>query len=326
MTDGASGFRRLLATVNSSSSLPSVYARCHEILRASMSANNMYVCIIEPEGLRFPYFIDEIAPENPLDLYPKEGLTGFVIDTGRRLWLGRDGYPEGIRPVGPLPSDFIAVPLAARNGAILGVLAVQTYDRGLAYSDDDADLAESAAHALSLAIQLTRLDRELATYQIGALVEETVDSAELYPRIHRILMEIIPAARKNLIIARVDEAAGVFRSEYLIDEHWPFPSDSWPLDEGMSGYIFSYHRRSFIFEDGRTVLPPEARLPGGLLPKFWLGAPLVGQGRIIGIVILQSYEPDETITKEDEFALNAICPHIATAIGRTELFSRFGKR
>jgi len=55
---------------------------------------------------------------------------------------------------------------------------------------------------------------------------------------------------------------------------------------------------------------------------YWLGAPLFGDDRIIGLVAVQSYDVQEAITKEDEHALNAICPYIATAISQTELLSR----
>lgn len=318
----ADDYRTILRLVNSRLSLPLVYAGVHDVLKSRMAARNMYVCILEVEGLRFPYYVDEQLPEDPLTLFPKEGLTGYVIDTGRRYWYSRDpSPPPGNVPVGPLPVDWIGVPLVGRDASIIGVVTVQTYEAGTRYTDEDAGFIEFAAAALSLAIQLAKQDRQIAIRGIAALVEETVDIEDLYPKIHEIMQFVIPAARKNIIIARVDESAGVFRPVYWRDEKDDYDTMRWPLNVGFSGYIYNVTGSSFIYEGGKTEIPPEV-IPIGCPPTYWLGTPLYGRKRIIGVVVIQSYDPSEIITKEDEYALNGICPYIATVISQTELFHK----
>lgn len=315
--------RELMALINSPLDLPRIYQGCHRILRRRMRAANMYICLKEGDNLRFPYFVDEVEPENPLDLYPKQGLSGWMLDTGETFWLVRRGaFPEGVALIGSSPSDYLGIPFRDSHGLVIGAVAIQTYEPGTFYSGQDLDFLSFAADGLSLAIQRAALERELASYRMAALVEDTVDSDELYRRIHEVVAGVIPAARKNLIFARVDESAAVFRAEYLHDEHWPYPGGSWPLDAGLSGYIYSHHGRSLVFENGRTALPPEVSLIESQAPAFWLGSPLVMRGRIIGMVIVQSYSADEPITREDEYALNALCPHLASAMSRMELFNR----
>jgi hypothetical protein len=312
--------RIIMNLVNSRLSLPLVYAECHKVLQSRMPARNMYVCIQEEHGdLRFPYYVDELLPEDPLDLFPKEGLTGYVIDTRQRYWYSRDPLPPASNvPVGPLPQDWIGVPLFGRDKEILGVLTVQTYESGPRYSESDADFLEFAAGALSLSIQLARQDRDIAIRRIAALVEETVEIRELYPRIHEVIGSIIPAARKNFIIARVDEKMKVFRSVLWVDEKDEDSFKVWPLDRGLSGYIYSVIRRSFIHDDERTLIPLGIERFGSPA-TYWLGAPLFNENRIIGMVVIQSHDAAEAITKEDEYALNAICPFVSSAIGQTEL-------
>ena len=315
-------YRTILHLVNSDRSLPLVYAGVHEVLKSRMSARNMYVCIVESDGLRFPYYIDEQLSEDPLTLFPKEGLTGYVIDTRRRYWLSRDpSPPSGNVPVGPLPEDWIGVPIFSRDASVVGVVTIQTYTIGTRYSDEDVDFLEFVASALSLAIQLARQDREIAIRSIAALVEETIDIEDLYPKIHQIMQFVIPASRKNIIIARVDERSGVFRPVYWRDEKDDYDTLHWPLSQGFSGYIFNVTGASFIYEDGKTSIPSEV-IPIGCPPTYWLGSPLYSRSRIIGVVVIQSYNPLEIITKEDEYALNGICPFIATAISQTELFHK----
>jgi len=316
----------ILRLVNSRLSLPLVYGGCHGLLKSRMPAANMYVCIQEPDGLlRFPYYVDERFSEGPLGTFPKAGLTAYVIDTHHRYWISRDARPPASYvPVGPLPEDWIGVPLFDRDGAVLGVLAVQTYQTGTRYGDDDLAFVEFAAQALSLAIQLARQDRERAVHRIAALVEDTVDIADLYSRIHEIIGDVIPASRKNIIIARVDESSGTFKTVYWRDQKDDFSTMYWPLDQGFSGYIYRISHTSFIFENERTQIPHEV-IPIGSPSKYWLGSPLFSQEKIIGIVVIQSYDESEAITKEDEYTLNSICPYIASAINHTELLARLLK-
>jgi len=315
-------YKAILQLIDSRLSLPLVYSGCHKILNSRMPALNMYVCIQEHDGLRFPYYVDEQLPEDPLSLFPKEGLTGYVIDSSHRYWYTRDPSPPASNvPVGPLPEDWLGVPLFGRDKEILGVLTVQTYQAGTRYTDADADFLEFTADALSLAIQLAKQDREIAILSIAALVDESVDIADLYPKIHKIMQNVIPASRKNIIIARVDEAAGVFRPVYWRDEKDDYDAMYWPLSVGFSGHIYNLTGVSYIFENGKTAIPDDV-IPIGCPPTYWLGSPLYSRNKIIGVVVIQTYDQQGIITKEDEYALNGICPYIATVISQTELFKK----
>ncbi len=311
----------VLRLVNSRFPLPLVYAGVRYILSGRMPADNMFVCLIEGNGLRFPYYIDEFEPEDTLDFFPKEGWTGYVVDRQARFWSSRDpAPPPEISPIGQLPEDWLGVPLVDRDGSTLGVLAVQTYEAGSRYSEEDERFILFTASALSVAIQLARHDAIIAVQRIAALVDEIVDLDDLYPRIQQILESVIPAARKNLIFAKVDSIAGVFRPVYWRDEKDGQRTSEWPLNHGLSGYIFGVKGKSFIYEKDKTPLP-DGFNSTGTVPCHWLGAPLYSQDRIIGVVVIQSYDQRDIITREDEYVLNSICPYIAAAISHTELFN-----
>jgi hypothetical protein len=301
--------------------LPVVYRGLQQVLLRRMAAENMFVALLEgPDGLRFPYYMDEIEPEDQFRVYAKEGLTAHVLDSGKVAWVGEDpALLERVGFIGPRPVDWIGLPLLDRLGSAFGVLAVQTYEPGRAYSEGDRLFLEFAAAQVALAIQLQRLDRELAIDRIAGLVDETTDLDELYPRVHAIVAGLIPAAERSFVIARIDEVAGLFRPVYWRDEKDDWNEVEWPLDRGMSGYICSVTGKSFIYEEGRTPLPPEiVRI--GAPPRFWLGAPLSNGNKIIGVVFTQTYDPGRPITRDDEATLVSVCPHIAQAIGRTEFF------
>lgn len=315
-------YHSILELVNSFNSMPLVYSGCQKVLSSRMPAENMYVSIAEHDGFRFPFYLDNFEPEDPLVLYPKEGLTAYVMDSKEKYWMSHDPEPPvKYRAVGPSPEDWLGVPLMSRNGDVIGVLAVQTYESGNLYTNANLEFLEYTADALSLAIQLSNQDREIAIRRIAALVDDTVDIDDLYASIHEIMQSVIPASKNNIIIARVDEEAGLFRPVYWKDEKDDFDAMIWPLELGFSGHIYRVSRSSYIHETGTTAMPSDVT-PIGFTPSHWLGAPLFNGTTIIGIVIIQSYDPLEIITKEDEYTLKGICPYIATAIGQTELFSQ----
>lgn len=315
-------YRAILRLIDSRLSLPLVYAACHRVIASRMSAANMYVSLVEGAGLRFPYYIDEHDTESTLLIVPRRGWTAFVLDSGRRYWLSVDPpLPEAFQPIGTIPSDWLGVPLLDRDETPIGALVVQAYEPGARYTEEDLAFVEFTASALALAVQLARQDRELAIRRIASLVDETVDIGDLYARIHDVMKSVLPASRKNIVIAKVDEDAGVFRTVYWRDEKDGVEPLSWTFDTGFSGYIYRISKASYIHEAGKTPVPPEVRQTG-YPSKYWLGAPLFGRDRITGMVVIQSYDDEYPITKEDQYALDGICPYIAAAIGETELFHR----
>jgi len=303
--------------------LPALYSHLHAILSREMPARNMFVAILEGEQkLRFPYYVDERDTEDQLADYPKEGLTAFVMDEDRTVHLRLEpGILGTVDVIGELPVDWVGVPLRGRDGAVSGMLAIQSYRDGETFGDDDVRLLEFAAGQLSMAIQLQQFDRDLAINRIAALVDETVDLDELYEGVHGIVADLIPAARSCFIIAMVDAAAERFRPVFWRDSQDDWDAIDWPLDRGFAGYIYNVQKKPFIFERGRTKAPRDYQ-PIGAPPYYWLGVPLWNPREMIGVVIAQSYEMDNPVTREDMAMLSIVAPHIANAIGRSEFYAR----
>lgn len=57
----------------------------------------------------------------------------------------------------------------------------------------------------------------------------------------------------------------------------------------------------------------------GAPPADRLGATILVNGLVTGVVMIQTYSPDSPLGREDEHALASLCPHIGTAIAHTEL-------
>ncbi len=319
--DSSDDYTRLAALVGGKVPLSGLFKEMEQVFKGRMGIRNMYVALIEQEVyLSFPYYVDEKSPEHELEIYPMEGATAAVIRSRRRRWLVEEpGLLQTVAGIGEVPEDWLGVPLIDRDGLVLGVLAVQSYDKGFRLRQEDADFVEFAAIQVALAVQFHAIDREIAVRRIESLVEETTDLEMIYPGIHTIVAGIIPSALASFIIARLDSKAGVFRLVYCVDDVEELNTGSWPSDAGSSGYIVSGAGQSFIYEDGLTPDPVGFAMFGAR-PAYFLGVPIRLGSHIMGVVMTQSYDREQKITREDQRMLEEICPFIAAAIARTELF------
>ena len=143
-----------------------LFAEFHSIIGGLMSAKNFYVALINADGseLSFPYFVDEHVPSAPART-PWNGFTEYIIATARpllvrapelmALLMNRGAYQPLDRPA----AQRLGAPLIA-EGRVLGVIALQDYDRPDAYGDDDLRLLSFVAEQAAAAVQ--RRQAELA--------------------------------------------------------------------------------------------------------------------------------------------------------------------
>jgi len=135
----------------------------HGLLGELLYAKNCYVCLYDAQKQRkdFPYYVDERDGDTlqRSNVPYRRGLTEFVLSTGRpqiidaaRLKLLEAGgqVTEGSGDM--TFSSWLGVPMHIR-GAIGGVLAVQGYEPGVAYTDSDAGILSFVANHVSSAIE-----------------------------------------------------------------------------------------------------------------------------------------------------------------------------
>ncbi len=146
--------------------LENLYAESHHIVAGLMPARNFYVALLSPDGreVSFPYFVDEHVKAPPARA-PANGFTEVLLETQRPLMISADELAELLRARGrytPLErpaAQRLGAPLLAA-GRVLGVIALQDYDRADAYGEEDLRLLNFVAEQTAVAIQ--RRQAELA--------------------------------------------------------------------------------------------------------------------------------------------------------------------
>ncbi|MCX6032847.1 MAG: GAF domain-containing protein [Chloroflexi bacterium] len=182
------------------------------------------------------------------------------------------------------------------------------------------ELLVQRARELAAAPQEWNARLQAALYRIAdaAVVTESLD--ELYRAIHEILAGLIPAT--NLYIAVYDPVADVVSFPYYRDAYdaAPQPRKSarslteYVLRTGQTQLV-SAERRVQLIEIGEVQLR-------GTPPIDWLGVPLKTRGQTIGVLAVQSYDPQIRFGEIEKEILTFVSSQIALVIARKQAEAR----
>ena len=175
--------------------------------------------------------------------------------------------------------------------------------------------------APALAHVVRRYEQELkfqrALYQIANLANDSEDLESFYQQVHRIVAQL--TAAKNFFIAILNEKEERVCFPYFIDgELTTHPYESMDL-ETVNRLTFA----SLILESKQTVhlsyeemsaLKHQIDPDVGAIAQDWLGVPLIHSGRLLGALVIQSYETGFRYGKTDEQLMTNIGHCVATAL------------
>ncbi len=156
-----------------------------------------------------------------------------------------------------------------------------------------------------------------AIYRISQAADHAQSLDSLYPSIHAIIQEVMVA--DNFYIALFDEKNGLLSFPYSVDERDPHFPPRKPA-KGLTEYIL---------RTGRTVLCDEALYQGliqraeielvGAHSPIWLGVPLIVEGKVIGVMVVQDYINDRAYGEREVRILEFVSTQVAQAIVRKRL-------
>ncbi len=178
---------RISEAANSAQNLDALFRRVHEIVAELIPANNFYIALHDAatDMISFPYFVDECdAPPPPrqfLARSPDRGLTDYLIQKGKPLYLSREAYRQLVdsgefKLRGELPMEWLGVPLRTADGKSIGVIVVQTYSEGIKYDAKNQQVLAFVSTQIAMAIERKRAEEELR--RAKAWAEERSQAAE----------------------------------------------------------------------------------------------------------------------------------------------------
>lgn len=146
-------------TVNSSQNLDNLYHSVHQIIGELILAKNFFIALYDEttKNVHFPYYVDE-RDEKPSERKNRKGLTEYVLRTGKALFVSPQEHEKlieqgEIEMFGTFCVDWLGVPLKTPQDRVFGVLAVQTHQEGVRYTEKDKDILSFVSTQVAMAIK-----------------------------------------------------------------------------------------------------------------------------------------------------------------------------
>jgi len=337
--------------------LSEFFKQVHHAIATVMSANNFYIVLYEQtlSTLEIVYHIDE-KDKMALGVYPMDdfegSLTNYVIEHGKALLatpevIAQLAQEKKIKSIGATGIDWLGVPLI-HDGFVIGLMAVQSYSAATRYQESERDLLEFTAQHIVIA--LTRLqDRERLQAAVDARTQELMaqirdrEKAELlqeslyriseltndhdldidtfYNMVHNIVGQLINA--ENFYIAKYNQVDDELFFAYLLDQGCN------NTDQHYQPRKLSNHFTELVLRSGETVLLDQQAMLAlhqqgkTIKPDVnvvsWLGVPLIHLGKMLGAMVLQSYQQAICFTEQDAELLRFVSRHVASAMNRRKI-------
>jgi PAS domain S-box-containing protein len=250
------------------------------------------------------------AGRRMLGLAEDQNLSGYRIADAHPAWAGDLVLQEGL-------------PAAARDGVWRGETAFLGPD-GREFPASQVIIAHrdgsgAVQYYSTVARDISELRRaelgQRALYRISEAASAAVDLAGLYPAIHAIIAELMPAT--NFYIATFDAESDTLSFPYFADELDTPPSPR-KRSKGLTEYVLRTGETLHASPEAYAGLVSSGAVePIGSPPSDWLGVPLKSGERVAGVLAVQSYAAGVRFREEDRRLLEFVSSQVAAAIERT---------
>jgi signal transduction histidine kinase/CheY-like chemotaxis protein len=225
------------------------------------------------------------------------------------------------------------LPVAERH-ARTGPIAAAT--PGTDGADGEGELAALRSRLAELEVAETARARgqkvQEALFRIADAASAVQDMAEFYPAIHAIVRELMYG--DNFYIALYDDERQLMNLPYMVDEVDRDIVDPrlWePIGTGQArgttGYVLRMGRPVLLTRELWESLVAQGELDRlGVAGEHWLGVPLIAEGRTLGALVVQTYEPGQHYSQEDVDVLAFVGQHVAVALSRARAIEETRQR
>lgn len=351
-----SALLRLSELASTITDMREFYPAIHNIVSEFLHAENFYIVSYDNETKQYAlqYIADEHKQQDVEKKPSAEfsvGLTDYVVRTRQALLCDTVLYEQLIKDLS-IPhenisfSHWMGIPVC-RNGNVIGVMAVQTHS-SQGYNDTDLALFSHLANHTVTAIERVKnrellectvkerteqlqhinasLEKEIqervyaerlqaALYRISELTVTSNNMESFYQAVHFVLSDLMPA--ENCYIALFDSRRAELNFSFSVSQH----SDCFelsPASREYSHYVIRTGDARLInlSNEQQTAITVQQHNKNTPLCLSWLGAPLIIDNVVNGIIALQSYSDTYRYTEQDLDVLRFVSQHIAVAIQR----------
>lgn len=156
-------------------------------------------------------------------------------------------------------------------------------------------------------------------FKISEAVSSTRNLDELYKVIHESLSKILNV--DNFYIALHNQEKDSLTFPYHADERVKLPVEitNFSTIPSSAWNVISNKKPMILYGEDIVRLIDRKKEKGlNINSKIWLGVPLTVNHRVIGVIVIQSYQSESAYDEQDLELLNSVSQHIVLAIERKE--------
>ncbi len=270
------------------------------------STGSLFIALHDPatDLLSFPYDMDEGERFDRGLIRLGPGLTSTVLRTGRSLRIGslEEQIAAGAVQVGGSDTkSWLGVPIPAGN-RMIGVVGLESLSTN-AYTEADERLLNTLATSMGVALEnarlfgetkrlLTETDQrasELAVInEIGAALAKQLDFEAIVELVGQRISTMFTA--NSMYVSMVDLDARLIRFPFELHEGRRVDTGNLELGKGLTSIVIETRKPLLL----RTMAESLAlgRVEDGLDAETWLGVPILAGDRVLGVIALESLEPN----------------------------------
>ncbi len=157
---------RIAEAIVTTNDINELFSLIHDTVKKLMPAENAYITLHNSDTgfISFPYFVDKYD-KTPSPKKTGKGLTEYVLHT-KRPFLATPKviskmHKEGkIEIIGTLPISWLGIPLIIDDD-VIGVVAVQSYTKGVKYTERDKEILQYVSSQIAQAIRSKQSEEKL---------------------------------------------------------------------------------------------------------------------------------------------------------------------
>jgi GAF domain-containing protein len=312
----------------------------HQQISRLFDADNFYIAICDQEtdSWTSAFHLEQGQRQSPAHYRVGAGLTGHII-RHRKLILLRSAAEaisfleeHGIGVIGDVARSWLGVPLLAAD-KLIGVMAIQDYEREKRYSEADAALFSTIAGQVAGALNNLRLLEEARQRtqemeiinRFGATLSACQDLESVLSVVRATVQDLL--ALDDLYVTLYNSDLQEIRSVLrVVDGKTARTGSSWTLGRGgLIDYII--HSRQALLLPDRVIERIEemgiAFVPvrSERAPASWLGVPIMLGQRVLGTMVVLHRVQSRAYGEHSQALLTAVANRTALALQNVRLLA-----
>lgn len=198
---------------------------------------------------------------------------------------------------------------------------------------DIEPLKNVANHIALMALRLLHnfeMEKRLQTLQtvsrVGTIISSQLTLKELTQAVVEHLGKVLRTDRVNLVLYHAGEKKLEFIASYFSGEEKTDLPEIYPLSDGMNSWIINNRKPLLISKDSVTECAALKIRHGGKPAKSWLGVPMIHNGKIMGVLSVQSYKKTNLYDGTSTELLDLVAGQVVVALENARLYESAARR